>query len=806
MALPGKSKPKNVETDADASSVIELARAAADSHDSDVSHLMTRLAELQAQLARYADLTKVEQTVANQRISLQALIDRVPDNLWIKDVESRFVMANKATALRMGYERSEELIGKNDLELCPPETGRQYMADEQKVIRSGQPLIDKEEYVVGASGEKAWILTTKVPLRNDNGEIFGIVGISRDITERRQADLLRDGQGHILEEIATDAPLETILDHLVVLVESQLVGVTGCIMLFDTDGARLQFGAASSIAPALAKAFEGMPVVRNAGSLAAAVFRREPVIVADVMSDASWSDYRQLCAEHGYRSCWSMPIISHQNEALGVLALFSRSVRRPKQAESRLITVLTRIAGIAIDRKRAHDRIQFLASHDALTGLPNRVLLRDRIAQALLYAQRYDQWATVVFLDLDNFKSVNDWLGHSAGDELIKAVAARIVGCLRSIDTVVRLGGDEFVILLAGQQKSAECVSATIHKIQASLGQPLQLNGHTLRVTASIGIANYPDDGANAEVLLANADAAMYRAKELGRNNFQFYAPDMNARLREVFTLEGDLRNAVAHGEFSLFYQPQVDIASRRIFAVEALLRWNHPTLGLMHPDSFVPIAEQIGLIVEIGDWVLHEACRQNKAWQDAGLPPMSVSVNVSARQFRERNFVSRVLGALQKSGLAARYLELEVTESLVMQDIGQAVAIMTELQRLGVQLSIDDFGTGYSSLSALRSFPVARLKIDRSFVRELPNNSSDRAVVSAVISLGKRLNLKVIAEGVETDEQVEFLRDNHCDELQGFLFSRPVPAGALEELIRAGKPALEVPGTGDRDNSAHHS
>jgi len=286
--------------------------------------------------------------------------------------------------------------------------------------------------------------------------------------------------------------------------------------------------------------------------------------------------------------------------------------------------------------------------------------------------------------------------------------------------------------------------------------------------------------------LLANADAAVYRAKEMGRDNFQFYTPALNAKVREKFTLQEELRLAVARRQFVLVYQPQVDLRTGRIFAVEALIRWNHPTLGMMAPVKFIPLAEETGLIVPIGDWVLHEACRQNKAWQDAGLPAMNVCVNVSARQFRDAQLIRNVVSALGASGLAAKYLELELTESLIMQDVEQAVATMKALQGLGVQLSIDDFGIGYSSLSALKTFPVSRLKIDKSFIDDLADNEDDRAVASAVISLGKKLNLRVIAEGVETDEQLAFLRENHCDEMQGYRFSKPVGAKELEALLAA--------------------
>jgi predicted signal transduction protein with EAL and GGDEF domain len=375
-------------------------------------------------------------------------------------------------------------------------------------------------------------------------------------------------------------------------------------------------------------------------------------------------------------------------------------------------------------------------------------------------------------------------LGHNAGDEFLKLVAERMVQCVRPTDTVVRLGGDEFVILLFDQPKNVDLISETLQKIRKAIADPIRIDGRDLKVMSSIGIANYPKDGTDADTLIANADAAMYRAKEIGRDNFQFFTPELNTKVHEKFVLQGELRNAVAHDEFLLLYQPQVDLRTGQVFAVEALIRWKHPRLGIVSPDRFIPIAEETGLIVPIGDWVLHEACRQNKAWQDAGMPPMTVSVNVSARQFKERDLVRRVAHSLEKSGLEARYLELELTESLIMQDVEAAIAMMRQLQALGIHLSIDDFGTGYSSLAALKKFPVTRLKIDKSFINDLAVSENDRAVASAVISLGQKLNLRVIAEGVETEEQVAFLRENNCDEMQGYHFSRPVPPEKIEELL----------------------
>ncbi|MGX9568133.1 EAL domain-containing protein [Pseudomonas viciae] len=599
-----------------------------------------------------------------------------------------------------------------------------------------------------------------------------------------QEAIIRAGQGHVLELIARSTELAEVLDSLAHLVESQLEGMMVSILVLDEEGTHLLHGAAPSLPKAYNQVIDGVAIGPNVGSCGTAVYRREAVIVTDIELDPLWEDYRSLAALYGFRSCWSTPILSHERKVLGTFALYSSTVRSPSSIEKRLIDMATPLAGIAIERQLTEKRIRYMGDHDALTGLPNRTLLEDRLKQAILYAQRYNRLVTVVFLDLDKFKLVNDSLGHSAGDELLKTVAQRMQECVRRTDTVVRLGGDEFVIVLFDQPSDLDGVTPALRKIQEAILRPIQLSGHTLHVTCSMGVAAYPADGSDPDTLLSNADAAMYRAKELGRNSYQFYTSEMNNKVQGKLALQDGLRNALNHDEFLLLYQPQVDLQSGQIVGVEALIRWQHPELGMVSPIKFIPQAEETGLIVPIGDWVIHTACRQNKDWQDAGWPPITMSVNISARQFIERDLVDRVMHALQETGLDPMYLELELTESLIMQDLQQAVSKMKELQSMGIRLSIDDFGTGYSSLAALKSFPIARLKIDQSFVRDLPDNENDKAIATAVISLGHKLNLKVIAEGVETEEQLSFLRENGCDEIQGYFFSKAVSAQEISLLL----------------------
>ena len=444
------------------------------------------------------------------------------------------------------------------------------------------------------------------------------------------------------------------------------------------------------------------------------------------------------------------------------------------------------------ERKASEQRIHRLAYYDVLTQLPNRSLFQDRLHTALQHAERHGEWLVLMFLDLDRFKPINDSLGHAAGDRMLKEVAARLLGCVDEEETVARMGGDEFTLLLASRSTREGALNRAIHvaeAILASMAQPFLLEGREFFVTASIGIALSPQDGQELSQLMKNADTAMYHAKEMGKNNFQFYQAEMNARALERLELESDLRHALEQGQFQLYYQPQFSGDGRCLTGAEALLRWQHPSRGLVPPVEFIPVLEELGLVVQVGDWVLAEACAQMKRWQAAGMDIPKVSVNLSARQFADGQLALRISRILQEHQLPSTALEVELTESILMHDVAETLQILAGLKRLGLCIAVDDFGTGYSSLNYLKQFPIDVLKIDRGFVDGLPDGEQDAQIARAIIAMAHSLNLAVIAEGVETQAQLDFLREHGCDQVQGYLFGKPMPASQFSQLFSG--PAL---------------
>lgn len=445
------------------------------------------------------------------------------------------------------------------------------------------------------------------------------------------------------------------------------------------------------------------------------------------------------------------------------------------------------------DRKRLESQVLYQATHDNLTGLANRNLLHERLVQTIADAARFEHPVWVAFIDLDRFKVVNDSLGHKAGDQFLRSIAERLRSTLRDTDTVARLGGDEFVLVLPGP-KDDSLSSCMLQRLMDVINKPLTVQNKEFWLSCSIGVAVYPADAADADSLIEYADIAMYRAKELGRNNFQFFTAAMNERLRERLRLEADLRQALERDEFLLHYQPQIDLRSGRVIGMEALIRWQHPELGMISPARFITVAEETGLIVPIGAWVIRTACAQNKAWQDAGLGSLRIAVNLSARQFAQQDLVQFVAAVLNETALAPHYLEIELTESLVMADVEHATNVLRDFKALGVQLAIDDFGTGYSSLSYLKRFPIDVLKIDQSFVRDITSDADDAAIVMTIIALAHSLHLHVIAEGVETLAQLRYLQRHGCDLMQGYYFSRPLATQEFTQLQQQNKSLPAAP------------
>jgi diguanylate cyclase (GGDEF)-like protein/PAS domain S-box-containing protein len=438
-------------------------------------------------------------------------------------------------------------------------------------------------------------------------------------------------------------------------------------------------------------------------------------------------------------------------------------------------------------------KMSYLAQHDSLTDLPNRVLLNDRLSEAIALSSRYQRKLAVLFLDLDRFKHINDSLGHVVGDRVLQAVARRLFTCVRSSDTISRQGGDEFIVLL-WEVRRARDAAITAAKILQALREPYNVNGHELHITGSIGIVTYPNDGADAETLLKKADVAMYHAKEQGRDNYKFFTPEMNASAVERQSLETDLRCAIEKNELILHYQSKIDLLSGSVIGAEALLRWRHPQRGLIPPAQFIVLAEECGLIVPIGRWVLREACRQSRAWQLAGLAPIAVAINVSSVELRNPDFVAGVDATLKEAGLNPRYLELDLAESVLREDSRSVENVLDDLKRIGVLLAVDDYGTGYSSLRRLTRFPIDCLKIDRSFVRNLTTDENNAGIVNAVIGIGKSLNMLVVAEGVETREQLDILQERRCPQAQGYLFSRPVPSENFRKLLQCPRGNAALP------------
>jgi len=617
-----------------------------------------------------------------------------------------------------------------------------------------------------------------------------MIGAMADITERKQTEekILDQALRQRLiaefgQQVLASTDLADVLNRAVELVSKTLKADYCNLLEIGHDGKHLLFKAAVGW-PAEWIGRRTVPL--RPGTRAELVLsRREPLIIEDYDQEADDSSSPFL-VEFGVRSGIVAPLFGTQG-TFGMLSAHALQPRRFRGDDLSFLQSVANILAVAIERKSAEERLAYLAQFDVLTGLPNRHLFHDRLTQAIVQARRSERPMGVLFIDLDRFKLVNDTLGHSAGDKLLKEAAARLAQCVRSGDTVGRFGGDEFGAILSDLAKPGDA-SIVAQKVIDALARPFHLEEHETYVSGSVGIALFPADGGEADALIGNADVAMYRAKEQGRNTYQYFTSEMNERAVQRMQLEAALRRAMERNEFQLHYQPKVDLESGAICGLEALLRWRHPDRGTVLPAEFIPVLEDSGLIVPVGEWVIREVCRQLNAWKEAGLAALPVAINLSARQFQQKDLEGTVRRILRDAGIEPSLIQFELTESLLMRDTEAAARTLRGLKESGVKLSVDDFGTGYSSLAYLKRFPIDTLKIDRAFIRDVTTNPEDAAITLAIIGLAHSLKLKVVAEGVETEDQLDFLSSHACDEMQGYYFAKPAAPAEMGAMLREGR------------------
>ncbi|BFM10527.1 hypothetical protein R50072_06800 [Simiduia litorea] len=728
-----------------------------------------------------SDSRKAQSDLESSVKNTQAILNSVIDGIITINEQGKILTFNHSASEIFGYS-DEEVVGKNvNMLMAEPYHSRhdQYLAN---YLSSGQPkIIGKSNELEGLHRDGSIFKMELRVAENSQEDKRYFIGMVRDITERHYNEKLLAAQDHILGLIARNADLAVCLEALILDIEALSPEMHGSILLLDSGGNRLLHAAAPSLPTEYNAAVNGESIGPKAGSCGTAAYLRKQIVVEDIATDPLWDDYKELALKHNLRACWSTPIFS-QNKLLGTFALYFSTRRRPNDKHRRVINMATHVASLAITHEQRESQIRQLAFYDSLTKLPNRSLGMDRLNRSIADAQRRSEKLAVIFIDLDSFKTINDSLGHHIGDHILQNAAERLLRCVRDNDTVSRLGGDEFFVILNGSSDNiAEVVT---HKILDAMAAPFEIESHLLHATCSIGVAIYPNDGQEANTLIRNADAAMYRAKETGRNNVKYYTEEMNRTAVERITLEQEIRKGIERQEFLLYYQPRINNQTGRIIGLEALIRWQHPTRGLTAPNTFIPVAEQSGLITPLGDWVLDTACQQLSQWLAKGIAHVTMAVNLSPRQFNDKNLVENIANVLEKYQLPARLLELEITESMIMDENINILETLVELKDLGVTLAIDDFGTGYSNLSRLKHLPMDVLKIDKSFVDGIPDDPDDTAIASTIIAMAHHLKLKIVAEGVETYRQQSFLSDKHCDEMQGYLFGKPEPSAIIEKRL----------------------
>lgn len=709
---------------------------------------------------------------------LSLVADASDSAVVISDANPYIVYVNAGFCRMFGW-TAQEALGRMPIALLAPDKDAEYVQRYRSTLAAGLP-VEREEVVEGKDGQRYWVKIISNPIMDDAGQWQLTVTILTNITQAKMHEVL---QHSVMEAMARERPLTEVLELICEEVERIAPEVVASILEVDEDGL-LHPLAAPGLALEYQQKLDGVAIGPAVGSCGTAAWRKAYVWVDDIATDPLWADYRDLVLPLGFRGCWSAPVLNAQERVVGTFAFYFR--RAPQdcsmQFYRRLVEACQHLCGLALEREQTRRRIRQLAFYDALTGLPNRSLLQARADQAIATVTREAEWLAVLFIDLDRFKQVNDSLGHSAGDDLLRQVAARIQSVLRESDIAGRQSGDEFVVVLPGCDANA--VTLVAERLLQLLTEPFALSGTSLQVSGSIGIAMYPNDGRDMETLMGRADMAMYQAKSSGRGRFHFYSSEINRLAQERLQMEGALRQAIRQDGLRLHYQPQIDLADGRLYGIEALARWSHADLGEIPPARFIALAEECGLIVELGHWAVQEACRQLAEWRAAGLRVPVISVNLSPTSFDNLDLPGFLATTLQANALLPEDLTLELTESILLDSNPSTMKVLDELHRQGIRLSLDDFGTGYSSLSYLRRLPISELKLDRSFVFDLEHDEATRALSSAILGIGKSLHLTVVAEGVENEVQHRLLREQGYPVAQGYLYSRPLAAQELAQWL----------------------
>ncbi len=679
------------------------------------------------------------------------ILENINDGYYEVDLSGNFTFFNDSMCVLLGYSR-EEMIGMNNRQYTDKENAKKLFQTFNEVYRTGEAAKAFDWQITRKDNTKRSIEASISLQKNSTGKPIGFRGITRDATERKLAE----------ETIRrSEERYRTILDEM----EDAY---------FEVDVAGNYTFVNDSCCRHLGYSRDELIGTTFRGSIVKEEFEKIYKVFGNIYitGKPERNIFYQLLRKDGTTGFAEMTAFPLQNQKGEIIGF--RGVGRD-----------------VTERKRMEDEIKYQGTHDALTGLSNRLMFGQILNHAIQSAKRFTRQFAVLFIDLDRFKTINDTLGHEAGDQLLLEISVRLKQTLRATDFIARLGGDEFIILIE-EVDDASHVATVAHKILNSVLKPMTIIEQECRITASIGICMYPNDAQDEQSLMKNADLAMYMAKEEGKNNFQFYSEDIQSKSLEHLSIETNLRFALERNELSLHYQAKVDFRTNAITGVEALLRWQNPHLGFVTPTQFIPVAEETGLIVPIGNWVLRTACNQNVAWQQQGLPPVCIAVNLSVRQLTDDNLIDDISKALQDSGMEPHLLELEITESMMMRNPDRMIAVLAKIKSLGVRLAIDDFGTGYSSLAQIKHFHVDTLKVDRSFIRNIPQDAEDKAITKAIISMGKTLSLTVVAEGVETLDQLNFLKNHSCDEMQGYYFSKPIAPEQFADLLREHVP---VPG-----------